>query len=150
VELIPKKSPRIAYIETLKIDLNYLVYNCGGVFGLWFGLTPAKAVDLIQNLFQILGISRNKIKKISQLLFTIFKRCIHRIITITYQFIRNLFSNFLGLSHNLIKLCIRCVQNLFSHLISFVYHLIVTFKKCFIWLIVIFFKFIHSLFASFG
>jgi hypothetical protein len=148
VELIPKKSPRIAYIETLKIDLDRLIYNCGGVFGLWFGLTPAKAADLMEYSFLILGVSRNKIKKISQLLFTIFKQCIHRIITITYRFIRNLFANFLVLSHNLIKLCIRCVQNSFTHLISFVYQLIVNFKKCFIWLKVIFFKFIHSLFSN--
>ncbi len=148
VEFIPKKSPRIAYIETFKIDLDRLIYNCGGVFGLWFGLTPAKLVDLMQYSFQIFGISRNKIKKMSQLLLTIFKRCIHRIITITYRFIRNLFSNFLVLSHNLIKLCIRCVQNSFTRLICFVYQLIVTFIKCFICLKVIFFKFIHSLFAN--
>jgi hypothetical protein len=148
VEFIPKKSPRIAYIETFKIDFDRLIYNCGGVFGLWFGLTPAKSVDIMQYSFRILGISRNKIKKMSQLLFTIFKQCILCIITITYRFIRNLFSNFLFFSHYLIKLCIRCIQNSFTNLISFVYLLIVTFKKCFIWFTVIFFKFIHCLFAN--
>jgi hypothetical protein len=148
VEFIPRKSPHIAYIETFKIDLDRLIYNWGGVFGLWFGLTPAKAVDLMQYSFQLLCNSRHKFKKIPQLLFDIFKRCIHRIITIIFRFIRNLFANFSVFSHNLIKLCIRCVQNSFTYLISFVYQLIVTFQKCLIWLKDFFFKLIHSLFTN--
>ena len=47
LEIIPKKSPHIAYIETLKTDFDRLIYNCGGVLGLWFGITPMKVVDLL-------------------------------------------------------------------------------------------------------
>jgi hypothetical protein len=46
LEVIPLKS-RIAYIETLKTDLNRMIYDCGGVLVLWFGISPIKAVDLL-------------------------------------------------------------------------------------------------------
>jgi hypothetical protein len=47
LEIISNKSPRIEYTETLKTDLNRLVYNIGGVLGLWFGLSPVVFVDLL-------------------------------------------------------------------------------------------------------
>jgi hypothetical protein len=71
LEFIPKKTPRIAYIETLKIDLNRLICNCGGIFGLWVCLTPIKALDLC--LCQICLFLKVKILKIVQHLFTFFK-----------------------------------------------------------------------------
>jgi hypothetical protein len=52
-EIIPTKTPNIAYIETLKTDFDRLIYNCGGILGLWFGITPIKAVDLIQYIPKI-------------------------------------------------------------------------------------------------
>ncbi len=45
-EIIPTKT-RIAYIETLKTDFDRLIYNVGGILGLWFGITPVKAVDFV-------------------------------------------------------------------------------------------------------
>jgi hypothetical protein len=53
LEIIPTKSPRIAYIETLKTDFDRLIYNCGGILGLWFGITPIKAADLIEYIPKI-------------------------------------------------------------------------------------------------
>jgi hypothetical protein len=47
LEIIPNKSPRIVYTETLKTDLNRLVYNIGGVLGLWFGFSPVVFVHLL-------------------------------------------------------------------------------------------------------
>ncbi len=44
------KSPHIEYIKTLNIDLNQLIYNCGGIFGLWFGLSPLSINDLVRIL----------------------------------------------------------------------------------------------------
>jgi hypothetical protein len=52
LEVIPKKSPHIGYIETLKTDFDRLIYNCGGILGLWFGITPVKAYNL--SLYSIL------------------------------------------------------------------------------------------------
>jgi hypothetical protein len=64
LEFIPDKTPRIAYIETLKTDLNRLICNCGGIFGLWVCLTPIKALDLY--LCQICLFLKVKILKIVQ------------------------------------------------------------------------------------
>jgi hypothetical protein len=50
VEIIPKKIPSIAYIETYKTDFDRFIYNFGGVIGLWFGLTPVEFVNILQNL----------------------------------------------------------------------------------------------------
>jgi hypothetical protein len=93
LELIPKKTPLIAYIETFKTDFDRLIYNCGGIFGLWFGLTPVKTVDLIQGLSSIFNIFRENIVKIIQYLLTIFKRWIICIIALSMRFVRKLFAN---------------------------------------------------------
>jgi hypothetical protein len=53
LELIPQKSPRVACIEVWKTDFNKMIYNFGGVLGLWFGLSPLSFVDLILNISQL-------------------------------------------------------------------------------------------------
>ncbi len=128
--------------------MDRLVYNCGGILGLWFGLTPIKTVELIRYLFQIYNNSRDKIKRIAQNLVTIFKRSIHCMIAIFHRFIRNLFVKFTIFFQNLIALCIRCVRISFLYSISIVYQLGATFKRCFIWLKAVFFRFILNLFAN--
>jgi hypothetical protein len=143
--LIPKKTPLIAYIETFKTDFDRLIYNCGGIFRLWFGLTPVKAVDLIQYSTQISITSRDKIKRIVQNLFAIIKRCINFIINILLRFGDNLFVNLLLMSHKLITFCIRCFRKSFSHFINFVYKIFAIFKQCFVCINVVIFRFIRNL-----
>jgi hypothetical protein len=53
VEIIPSHSPRIVYKETLNTDINRLIYNCGGILGLWFGLTPVNITDLLLKTSQL-------------------------------------------------------------------------------------------------
>jgi hypothetical protein len=48
VELFPLRSQRIQYTETLNMDFNQLIYNCGGTLGLWFGLSPLSIDDLVR------------------------------------------------------------------------------------------------------
>jgi hypothetical protein len=67
-EIIITKTPRIAYIETLKTDFDRLIYNCGGILGLWFGITPIKAVDLIEYIPKICMILINVCKTVFQFL----------------------------------------------------------------------------------
>jgi hypothetical protein len=74
LEIIPTKTPRIAYIETLKTDLNRLIYNCGGILGLWFGLTPTKVVDLIEYMPKIYRISMNVCATVFQFLIAFWMR----------------------------------------------------------------------------
>jgi hypothetical protein len=74
LEVIPKKSPRIAYIETLKTDFNRLIYNCGGVLGLWFGISAMNAVDLLRYIAVIYWILFHSFLKLIHVLKTIWIR----------------------------------------------------------------------------
>jgi hypothetical protein len=74
LEIIPTKIPRIAYIETLKTDLNRLIYNCGGILGLWFGITPIKLVDLVQYIPKIYMILMNICARVFQFLIAFWIR----------------------------------------------------------------------------
>jgi hypothetical protein len=46
VKIFPLKFPHFIYIETLTMDFNQLIYNCGGILGLWFGLSPLSLDNL--------------------------------------------------------------------------------------------------------
>jgi hypothetical protein len=127
--LYPKKTPRIAYIETLKTDLDRLIYNCGGVFGLWFGLTPTKAVDLIQYSSRIWIILRAKLLIFVHYLLAIFKRCINCMISVLLRFFRKIFANLSVFSHHLITIFTRCVRNSFTFLIFIIYQLIAIYYR---------------------
>jgi hypothetical protein len=39
LNIIPKVSVKPQYSESLKTDLNELIYNCGGIIVLWSGLS---------------------------------------------------------------------------------------------------------------
>jgi putative component of membrane protein insertase Oxa1/YidC/SpoIIIJ protein YidD len=79
--VIPKKSPHIAYIETLKTDINLLIYNCGGVIGLWFGISPITAVDLISKIPGITKILIDECTTILQFLIAFLVRIKQNIIS---------------------------------------------------------------------
>jgi hypothetical protein len=74
LEIIPIKTPRIVYIENLKTDFDRLIYNCGGILGLWFGITPIKAVDLIQYIPKIYRIFINVCATVFQFLIAFWMR----------------------------------------------------------------------------
>jgi hypothetical protein len=50
VEIFPVKFQHFVYTETLNMDINQLIYNCGGILGLWFGLSPLSLDDLGRSL----------------------------------------------------------------------------------------------------
>jgi hypothetical protein len=74
LEVIPQKCPHIAYIETLKTDINRLIYNCGGVIGLWFGISPITAVDLFLYIPGICRILINSCATILQFMIAFLVR----------------------------------------------------------------------------
>jgi hypothetical protein len=148
LEFIPKKSPRIAYIETLKTNLDRLIYNCGGIYGLWFGLTPIKVVDLLQFQNRLSTYLGEKRTRITHYLLSIFKRCISFTIATLFTFIHNLCAKFSLISKMLIAFCIRCFQTSFSYFVSFVYQLIAVFKVCINFTITISYRFVRNLFAK--
>jgi hypothetical protein len=47
INLMPMNKFVIRFIEIFQNDLNQLIYECGGIVGLWFGIYPVKAVDLL-------------------------------------------------------------------------------------------------------
>jgi hypothetical protein len=51
INFIPTKTAHIEYLEQLKIDFNQLIYTCGGIGGLWFGLSPNQISNLILIVF---------------------------------------------------------------------------------------------------
>jgi hypothetical protein len=50
MKIFPIKFPHFIYTETLNMDFNQLIYNCGGILGLWFGLSPLSLDDLVKIL----------------------------------------------------------------------------------------------------
>jgi hypothetical protein len=50
VEIFPVKYQHFVYTETLNMDFNQLIYNCGGILGLWFGVSPLSLDDLVKSL----------------------------------------------------------------------------------------------------
>jgi hypothetical protein len=99
LEVIPKKSPQIKYIETWKTDVNRLIYNCGGVIGLWFGISPITAVDLFSHIPGICRILINECATILQFFIAFWIR-IKRNITSRVTPIEISFGNGVELGHN--------------------------------------------------
>jgi hypothetical protein len=58
----------------LKTDFDQLIYNCGGILGLWFGITPIKAVNLIEYIPKIYRISMNVCETAFQFLIAFWIR----------------------------------------------------------------------------
>lgn len=54
VRIIPKKSHNIEYMDTYQTELNQLIYNLGGIIGMWFGLSPADIVVMIRILLMFI------------------------------------------------------------------------------------------------
>jgi hypothetical protein len=83
------KSPHFEYIETLNMNINQLIYNCGGILGLWFGLSPLSIDDLVQILKLIQIRLKLRIIGIKNFIFhLIFK--FKRLILLLYRIFRNL------------------------------------------------------------
>jgi uncharacterized protein YdcH (DUF465 family) len=59
INIIPMKTAHIQYLEKLKIDFNQLIYTCGGIVGLWFGLSPNQISNLILIVFHYLRLFVN-------------------------------------------------------------------------------------------
>jgi hypothetical protein len=142
VEFITKKSPRIAYFEALKTDFDRLIYNFGGVLGLWFGLSPINATDFLQTILKLLKwkiikfvrYSKTFITGLVQSLFRICKRFALYLYEICIKFGKKSFNIFKRLILLLFKVCIRFGNNLIKickifalffivNIISFAYNL---------------------------
>jgi hypothetical protein len=51
-----------------------LIYNCGGILGLWFGITPLKAADLIEYIPKVYRMFINVCATVFQFLIAFWMR----------------------------------------------------------------------------
>ncbi len=66
IQIFPLKSRHLEYVETLKTDFNQLIYNCGGIMGLWVELSSISIADLFHILNSI-GLKLERfVRKVSQ------------------------------------------------------------------------------------
>jgi hypothetical protein len=96
VEIFPIKYQHFVNIETLNMDFNQLIYNCGGILGLWFGLSPLSIDDLVTSLrsssnrlkaklFKIIDFVIYIFFKVKQMTVTLFRLFRRLKITITIE-----------------------------------------------------------------
>ncbi len=150
VEIIPSHSPRIVYKETLKTDINQLIYNCGGILGLWFGLTPMKITDLLLESSKLYTFLRYLISFLIQKI----KRFLSRISLLLINSYRLLLS-FILLLKNSLLLAVKWIKILMNLAINFlkIIFLIIIFKfkelySVFCRLIESLFRFVHFLVSN--
>jgi hypothetical protein len=104
VEIISKKKPRIAYIETFKTDFDRLIYNGGGVLGLWFGLTPIIAADYLSLILIFIKSKFMKFVRYSKAIIIKFGKNLIRICKIFGIF---LIASIISFAYNLTEIYIR-------------------------------------------
>jgi hypothetical protein len=129
LEVIPQNTPRVAYFETYKTDFDRLIYNCGGVLSLWFGLTPFKLVNILKYLPLISKILISKSIKFVHYLKAISIRFAQNLITICKLFELYLFGIGVRFVQNLIAICKRFALFFVANIITFAYNLITIFMR---------------------
>jgi hypothetical protein len=93
LNIIPKVSVKPQYSESLKTDLNELIYNCGGIMGLWFELsavsiTYGTIIFFFTKLPKHIKTSFVFLKHFFQIFFTTIKDLFIRIFSSILYFIR--------------------------------------------------------------
>jgi hypothetical protein len=145
LNIISKVSVKPQYSESLKTDLNELIYNCGGIIGLWFGLSAVSIAYGTINFFFI------KLPKHIKTSFVFLKHQLKRLYdffsftTIIDLFIR-IFSSilyFILYSLNTLKILFK---QTFLISLKFFQFVINRMRNLFIRMIELILKFIHHLF----
>jgi hypothetical protein len=161
LNIIPKVLIKPQYSESLKTDLNELIYNCGGIMGLWFGLSAVSITyDTIIFLFTILPkhikTSFVFLKHFFHVSFTTIKDLFIRIFSSILYFIRYslntlkiLFKQTFLISLKFFQFIFNQMRNLFIRMIElilkFIHYFFYNFKKLCKKCISIFFELIHYL-----
>jgi hypothetical protein len=72
IYLLPREKPYLAYIYIPKMDVDQLVYNLGGIMGMWFGIS---VYALLMKMFSFASkINKENIKSILILVYNILIR----------------------------------------------------------------------------
>jgi hypothetical protein len=166
LNIIPKVSVKPQYSESLKTDLNELIYNCGGIMGLWSGLSAVSITyGTIIFFFTILPkhiktsfvfLKRHLKRHFDFVSFTTIRDLLIRIfssilyfIRYSYKTLKILFKQTFLISLKFFQFIINRMRNLFIRMIElilkFIHHLCYHFKKLFKKCISILFETIHYL-----
>jgi len=85
LNIIPKVSVKPHYSESLKNDLNGLIYNCGGIIGLWSGLYSV-SITYCTIIFLF-----TKLPKHIKTSFIFLKHHLRRVFFVSFTTIKDLF-----------------------------------------------------------
>jgi hypothetical protein len=164
VNIIPKVSVKPQYSESLKTDLNELIYNCGGIMGLWSGLSAVSITyGTITFLFTILPnhiktsfiFLKHHLKRLFDIVsFTTIRDLLIRIFSSILYFIRYslntlkiVFKQTFLISLKFFQFIFNRMRHLFLRMIElllkFIHHLFYYLKKLFRKCISILFELIH-------
>jgi len=114
LNLIPISSPHFRYMETLKTDINGLIYNLGGILGLWFGIYPVSFVYMITSIISFF----RKMKQLLPKFINFLNSIIRKLVIKTKSFITILI--------NILRIC--CIKttvrltHLFTSLSNYCYN----------------------------
>jgi hypothetical protein len=150
LNIIPKISVEPHYSESLKTDLNELIYNCGGIIGLWSGLSSVSITyGTIIFLF-------TKLPKHIKTSYTFLKHLLRRVfdfVSFTTTTIIDLFIRIFKSILYYIRYSLNTLKILFKQtfLISlkFFQFIINRMRNLFIRMIELLLKFVHHLFYHF-
>jgi hypothetical protein len=148
LNIIPKVSVKPQYSESLKTDLNELIYNCGGIMGLWFGLS---AVSITYGTIIFFFIKLPKHIKTS---FVFLKHHLKRLFdSVSFTTIRDLFIRifssilyFIRYSLNTLKILFKQTFLISLKFFQFIFNRV---RNLFIRVIKFNLKFIHFFFYHF-
>jgi hypothetical protein len=148
LNIIPKVLVKPQYSESLKTDLNELIYNCGGIIGLWSGLSSVSITygtiiffftKLPKNIKTSFVFLKHHLKRYFDFLsFTTIRDLLIRIFTSILYFIRY--------SLNTLKIVFKQTFLISLKLFQFIINRM---RNLFIRMIELILKFIHYLFYHF-
>jgi len=107
LNLIPISSHHLRYTEHFKTDINGLIYDLGGLLGLWFGISPISFAYLYTLFIRVC-------RKIKQSL----PKCVACLISVSRKFIIKTKYFIIICKNLLIKCCIKIIESLLYLLTS--------------------------------
>jgi hypothetical protein len=146
INLMPKNKFVIRFIEIFQIDFNQLIYECGGILGLWFGIYPAKAADLL--IYSLIQIKRHSLLILIYLkkLILIIKTKLILLLIISFDTIVYIMKFFILVLHLFINYLKKLLIFVITKIITFIFiQTIVIIKEIIILVIRLMYKLINFL-----
>jgi len=89
VQIIPINSFHFEFFETWKMNFDQLIYICGGILGIWFGLSPIKISDIF---FDFITATIDIERKLIRSIINFILKMKNLIVILTLQLIHKMLS----------------------------------------------------------